>query len=98
VISRETQVTEEWDPAKGSFEAAWAPDGAACLARTRDSRPMATILQECPKRFQTGQPVELGDGDRCTVRRADVDPATALLRNLSYGAPEGTALREQKGL
>jgi hypothetical protein len=97
LIARETQASEQWDPAKGSFEAAWAPDGATCLARTRDSRPMQTILQECPNRFQTGAPVELGQGDRCSVRRADVSPGTALLRNLSYGAPEGTSFRA-KGL
>lgn len=78
----------EWDPAKASFEAAWAPDGATCLARTRDGRAVDTILQECPSRFQTGAAVELGQGERCTVRRADVSPATALLRNLTYAAPQ----------
>lgn len=78
----------EWDPAKASFEAAWAPDGATCLARTRDGRAVDTILQECPSRFQTGAAVELGQGERCTVRRADVSPATALLRNLTYAAPK----------
>ncbi|MCY1015046.1 ADYC domain-containing protein [Pyxidicoccus sp. MSG2] len=77
----------EWDPAKASFEAAWAPDGATCLARTRDGRAMETILQECPNRFQTGAAVELGAGERCTVRRADVSPEAALLRNLTYAAP-----------
>ncbi|WP_163997067.1 ADYC domain-containing protein [Pyxidicoccus caerfyrddinensis] len=78
----------EWDPAKASFEAAWAPDGATCLARTRDGRAVETILQECPNRFQTGAAVELGAGERCTVRRADVRPETALLRNLTYAAPK----------
>jgi hypothetical protein len=77
----------EWDPAKASFEAAWAPDGATCLARTRDGRAVETVLQECPNRFQTGAAVELGKGERCTVRRADVSPGSALLRNLTYAAP-----------
>lgn len=91
MIGRTTEVSGEWDPAKASFEAAWAPDGATCLSRPRDDRAMATILQECPNRFRTGAAVELGEGDRCTVRRADVSPQAALLRNLSYGAPTGSA-------
>lgn len=91
VIPRTTEVTEDWDPKKAAFEAAWAPDGATCLARTRDGRAMATILQECPNRFQTGATVELGEGDRCTVRRADVSPGVPLLRNMSYPHPEAPA-------
>jgi hypothetical protein len=91
VLERTTRVSGEWDPSRASFEAAWAPDGATCLARTRDGRAMATLLQECPNRFRTGAAVELGAGDRCTVRRVDVSPEAALLRNLSYGAPTGAA-------
>ncbi|WP_163997071.1 ADYC domain-containing protein [Pyxidicoccus caerfyrddinensis] len=74
----------EWDPKEASFEAAWAPDGATCLARTRDGRALETVLQECPNRFQTGAAVELGSGERCTVLRADVSPGTALLRNVIF--------------
>jgi hypothetical protein len=77
----------EWAQEKASFEAAWAPDGAACLARTRDGRALETILQECPNRFQTGAAVALGAGERCTVRRADVRPEDALLRNLTFESP-----------
>jgi hypothetical protein len=91
VLARTTEASEDWDPRRASFEAAWAPDGATCLARTRDGRAMETVLQECPGRFHTGAVLELGQGDRCTVRRADVSPGTALLRNLSYGAPGGAA-------
>ncbi|RYZ37107.1 MAG: hypothetical protein EOO71_29305 [Myxococcaceae bacterium] len=83
----------EWDPAKASFEAAWAPDGATCLARTRDGRALATLLQECPNRFQTdgvGAPGE-GAGEHCTVRRMNVSPETALLRNLTFAVPNGAA-------
>ena len=89
VLTRTTESSAAWDTARASFEAAWAPDGATCLARTRDGRPLETILQECPNRFHTGAAFELGDGDRCTVRRKDVSPAAALLRNQSYGPPKG---------
>jgi hypothetical protein len=94
VLARATEAAEGWDPARASFEAAWAPDGATCLARTRDGRALATILQECPNRFQTGAALELGEGDRCTVRRADASPGTALLRNQSYGALKGASASE----
>jgi hypothetical protein len=77
----------KWAPGSAPFEAAWAPDGATCLAHTRDGRAVETLLQECPKRFQTGAAVELGAGERCTVRRADVPPETALLRNVTPAAP-----------
>ncbi len=93
VLARTTESSAEWDTARASFEAAWAPDGATCLARTRDGRALATILQECPNRFRTGATLELGEGDRCTVQRADVNPGTALLRNQSYGAPKGAVLQ-----
>ncbi|RKH74762.1 ADYC domain-containing protein [Corallococcus aberystwythensis] len=83
----------EWDPAKASFEAAWAPDGATCLARTRDGRELATLLQECPNRFQPDAAVVPGEGEgeRCTVRRMNVRPEAALLRNLTFAAPKGAA-------
>jgi hypothetical protein len=93
MIERTAEASADWDPARGSFEAAWAPDGATCLARTRDGRAMASILQECPNRFHMGPATELGQGDRCTVKRADVSPGTALLLNQSYGAPIGSTPR-----
>lgn len=89
VLTKTTEASADWDPARASFEAAWAPDGATCLAHTRDGRPLATIVQECPQRLRVDAPVELGQGERCTVRRTDVSPGSALLRNLSYGAPRG---------
>ncbi|RKH05106.1 hypothetical protein D7V97_24500 [Corallococcus sp. CA053C] len=88
VLERTVTASREWDPAKATFEAAWAPDGATCMARTRDGRALETILQECPDRFQTGAVDELGEGERCTVRRADVSAGAGLLRNLSYAAPQ----------
>ncbi|MFL5357692.1 ADYC domain-containing protein [Archangium sp.] len=89
VIERATEVSADWDPARGSFEAAWAPDGATCLGHTRDGRALASILQECPQRFSAASVTELGQGDRCEVQRTDVNPGTALLRNRSYGAAAG---------
>jgi hypothetical protein len=93
LIERATEVSADWDPARGSFEAAWAPDGALCLGHTRDGRAIESILQECPNRFSAKGTMELGQGDRCTVQRADVSPGTALLRNRSYGAPMGSTPR-----
>jgi hypothetical protein len=95
-IERATEVSADWDPARGSFEAAWAPDGATCLGHTRDGRAMESILQECPNRFSTGSMTDLGQGDRCVVQRTDVSPGTALLRNRSYGAPAGATSRGKK--
>ncbi|WP_164016778.1 ADYC domain-containing protein [Pyxidicoccus trucidator] len=95
MLEQAAVASAEWDPARASFEAAWAPDGATCLARTRDDRALETILQECPNRFQKGAAVELGKGERCTVRRADVSPGAALLRNLSYGASNGPASQDK---
>lgn len=85
VQARTTEATADFQPALASFEAAWLPDGAACLARTREGRALETILAECPGRFRTDAPVELKGGDRCVATRAGVDPATAPLRNQLYG-------------
>ncbi|MCY1019474.1 ADYC domain-containing protein [Pyxidicoccus sp. MSG2] len=81
--TRMTKASSSWDPALASFEAAWGPDGATCMARTRYGEPLETILQECPGRFSTGA-VDLGGEDRCTVRREGMSPETVLLRNRSY--------------
>lgn len=89
--ARTTEVSASWDPARGSFEAAWGPDGATCMAHTRDGRALEMVLQECPNRFRAGSLVDLGDGDRCSVQRTDVNPRSALLRNRSYGVPPGVA-------
>ncbi|SEU33204.1 ADYC domain-containing protein [Stigmatella erecta] len=89
VLARTTESSADWDVARASFEAAWAPDGATCLARTRDGRALETVLQECPGRFSADAVLDLGEGDRCAVRRADLSPAAALLRNQSYGGPSG---------
>jgi hypothetical protein len=86
VMTPATEASADWDPARGSFEAAWAPDGATCMARARDGRTLDSILKECPGRFDGGSGLELGDGDRCAVQRAGLKPAAVLLRNRSYGA------------
>jgi hypothetical protein len=87
VAKRTTEPSADFDPTQAAFEAAWAPDGATCMARTRDGRELETVLHECPNRFSTGKVTELGQGDRCTAQRVDVNPGSALLRNLSYLAP-----------
>lgn len=69
------------------FEAAWGPDGAYCLARTRYLEPVNAIMEQCPGRFVSGIHKDLGDGDVCTVQRASREhDATAgwLLRNRTY--------------
>lgn len=89
--TRTTEASTLWDPARGSFEAAWGPDGATCLAHTRDGRTLETVIKECPNRFRTGTAVDLGEGDRCTVQRADMAPTSGVLRNRSYGTPPSVA-------
>jgi hypothetical protein len=83
LLTRTTAATAGWDPGKASFEAAWSPEGAWCLARTRDGRALETIQAECPGRFEADTR-DLGEGDRCAVRRRDARPEGALLRNHSY--------------
>jgi hypothetical protein len=85
VLARTTESSSEWDLSRASFEAAWAPDGASCLARTRDGRALETVIQECPGRFRTDAVIDLGGGDRCAARRVDASLAAGLLRNQSYG-------------
>jgi len=84
VLAPTTERSAAWDPARASFEAAWAADGAVCMARTRDRRALETVMRECPGRFQKGPEVELGEGDRCTVQRAGVSLKETLLRNRAY--------------
>jgi hypothetical protein len=91
VLSPTTEVSAGWDPSRASFEAAWAPDGASCLSRTRDGRALETILKECPGRFRVGAPVELGQEDRCTLQRAGLSAETVLLRNRSYEGQKGAS-------
>ncbi|WP_241758992.1 ADYC domain-containing protein [Pyxidicoccus parkwayensis] len=87
VLSRTTETSTSWDPARASFEAAWAPDGATCLARTRDGSSVNTILAECPGRFSADPAPDLGNGDHCVVGREGMTPDTVMLRNRSYGRP-----------
>lgn len=87
VLTRTTEASQGWAPERASFEAAWAPDGAWCLARTREGQAVETILAQCPDRFEVGVE-DLGGGDRCTVRRKGGRAGAALLRNHSYGRDE----------
>jgi hypothetical protein len=92
LLTRTTQASKAWDPARASFEAAWTPDGAACLARTRDGQAVETVLAQCPERFEKGTK-DLGQGDRCTVTRKGGGAEAALLRNHSYGKGEQASLQ-----
>jgi len=82
--ARMTRAVQGWDPERASFEAAWAPDGASCLARTRHGEPLEAILKECPGRFKPGA-ADLGGGDTCAVQRADADAQAGMLRNRVNG-------------
>jgi hypothetical protein len=83
IQSRTTMASAAWVPARASFEAAWAPEGASCLARTRHGQALKTIQEECPGRFEASA-TELGEGDRCTLSRKGVSAGKAQLRNHSY--------------
>jgi hypothetical protein len=89
LLAPSTEVSADWDPARGSFEAAWGPDGATCLSHTRDGRAVEAVLQGCPSRFRTGATIDLGQGDRCSIQRVDANPKTTVLRNRSYGVKPG---------
>ena len=86
VSARTTTATKEWDPARASFEATWAPDGASCLARTRHQESLEEIQKECPGRFRKNT-VDLGDGDRCAIERSDRTASAGMLRNRVHGGP-----------
>jgi ADYC domain len=93
LLTRTTEASAAWNPARASFEAAWTPDGASCLARTRDGQAVEAIMKECPGRFE---PVakDLGEGDHCTVsRKSGRSAEAALLRNHSYGNGEQALLQ-----
>jgi hypothetical protein len=84
ILARTTEAMVGWEPARASFEAAWTPEGAWCLARTRDGTAVETVLARCPGRFEVVAK-DLGEGDRCTVSRKGGRAGSTLLRNLSYG-------------
>jgi hypothetical protein len=87
ISTRTTQASKAWDPARASFEAAWTPEGASCLARTRDGQAIEAVLAQCPERFEMGTK-DLGEGDRCRVHLKGGGAEAALLRNHSYGKGE----------
>jgi hypothetical protein len=84
IQTRTTVASARWVPSKASFEAAWTPEGASCLARTRDGQPARSVLKECPKRFELGER-DLGEGDLCAAYLKTPRAGTAVLRNHSYG-------------
>lgn len=84
VQQRATTPVAGWDPARASFEAAWTTEGAYCLVHTREGKARDVILKECPGRFVVGKEENLGEGDRCKVRREGAAAAGVLLRNWSH--------------
>lgn len=87
VQERARAAVPGWDPAVASFEAAWTPEGAYCLAHTRNGEAVKAIMEECPGRFVVGAEA-LGEGDRCVVRRRGAKAGAVLVRNRSYGKEE----------
>lgn len=83
VLERTLEASPNWEPRRASFEAAWGPEGAWCLARTRDGQKVETLLEQCPGRFEAGVR-DLGEGDRCIAHRKEESAGTVLLRNHSY--------------
>jgi len=81
---RTREASRNWDPDRAAFEAAWAPDGAVCVARTRDGTSPKKLVEECRGRLKEGSMVDLGDGDQCALRRNDMNSGTVLLRNRTY--------------
>jgi hypothetical protein len=84
LLTRTLQRVAGWEPDRASFEAAWDPEGAVCLSRTRDGSALETILAECPGRFEVGER-SLEEGARCTLRRKGEGTTGALVHNRSYG-------------
>jgi ADYC domain len=89
IQSRTTETSAAWVPEQASFEAEWMPEGASCLARTRDGQAAKTVQEECPGRFEVSTK-DLGQGDRCTLSRKEVRAGNVLLRNRSYGKSQPT--------
>lgn len=90
-VRRETRESQAFSPARASFEAAWRPDGAWCLARTRGGTPLEEVMRQCPQRFERREE-DLGDGDVCTLTRGEDTNRRRLVHNRSYG-PEMKATR-----
>jgi hypothetical protein len=81
VQERTVESSAAFQPELASFEAAWGPEGASCLARTRHGQAVESILASCPDRFEPAT-VDLGGGDSCSLRRKGA--GAALLRNRAY--------------
>jgi hypothetical protein len=64
-----------------AFEAAWAPDGATCIATPRRGQSLGDVLRGCEGRFEPTSDVDLGGGDRCVVRRKGTGRPDARLRS-----------------
>lgn len=66
-----------------TFEACWGTDGAYCIAHTRDGQGLNSIREECSERW-VDVPEDLGNGDRCVMRKRGTTKASVLVLNRSY--------------
>jgi len=67
------------EPWRLAFEAAWLPDGAACVTRTREGQdPLTLLTAQCPGRFKY-IPTYIDSEDHCTY--VWTSPETSVLRN-----------------
>jgi len=76
------------DSAGEVFEAAWGPDGAACVSTMRDGQPLTVLDEECPGRFQQWGSTLLQYGDKCVIATdPNALPTSATLRNRRMPLP-----------
>lgn len=74
---------------EGDFEAAWGPEGAVCLARTRlQEDSLEKIQQECTGRFKKAVAVPAVLGEICVLTREGKSLADAPLRNQGHRAAQ----------
>lgn len=80
-------IQKRTDNSGMKFEAAWNPDGAVAISRTRFPESLAQIKRECPDRFQSVQ----------RQRVADIDTATSLSSLRRY-APKALVFNDSFSL
>lgn len=83
IMTRTDEDGPGWKRTLASFEGGWTPDGASCLARTREGQSLKSIQEECPDRF-VDDAKDFGDGDRCVISVPSKAGEKTLLRNWSY--------------
>lgn len=82
-------LKSQGDGTAWALEAVWAPDGASCVARTRDGQAARAVLDRCPERFQAGEQ-QLADGEHCKVLRKGKGSSQPKLVNRLQASGLGT--------